>query len=151
MAAIETEITVEAPVERIWELVADHALYPEWNPLFRRAAGTISAGDRWELVVALPGIEPFTVRPTLLTATPPSGFCWEHTVLWAGLFSWRYCVELEAISPHRVKFIQRSRFGGCLAPLFTLGLGRRVAEGLERMNAAIRRWGEEGHVRCLRC
>jgi len=151
MSEVRTEITIEAPVERIWELLTDFGLYPHWNPLFQRATGRMHAGEQLELVVSLPEIGPFVVRPKMLAVEPEARFCWQHTLLFAGIFTWKYCAELEILAPNRLKYIQSSEFGGILAPLFNLGLRASVAGGLGQMNEAIRRWGEKGNIQCLRC
>lgn len=151
MSELRTEITLAAPAERIWELLTDCALYAQWNPLFRNGAGRMQRGERLTLHVHLPHIEPFTITPTVLAATDRTGFRWRQIWLWHALFRWDYDVELEASSPERLIFRQRSRFSGLLAPLFTLGLGGAVRNGLEELNAAVRRWGEKGNVQCLRC
>ena len=151
MNEVRTEISIEAPVERIWELLADLSLYPHWNPLFPRATGRMDAGEQLELAVNLPEVGSFVIKPTMVAVEPQSRFCWQHTLLFAGLFTWRYCTELEILAPHSLIFIQRSEFGGILGPLFNLGLRRSVAGGLAAMNEAIRRWGERGNIQCLRC
>jgi uncharacterized protein YndB with AHSA1/START domain len=43
---IITEIVIDAPAERVWEVLADLASYPEWNPRIRRASGELRAGSR---------------------------------------------------------------------------------------------------------
>lgn len=151
MKELRTEITLQAPVERIWEMLADCSLYRHWNPLFSEAKGDLTAGGRLELVVALPEIAPFRVEPELLTVEPQKGFCWRHTLLLGGMMTWKYRVELEVIDAQRVRLVQGSAFGGLLGPLFRLGLGGSVRAGMERMNEALRRWGEKGNVQCLRC
>lgn len=151
MNEVRTEITIEAPVERIWELLADLSLYPHWNPLFQRATGRMDAGEQVELAVNLPEIGSFVVRPMMVAVEPQARFCWQHTWLSAGLFAWRYCAELEILAPHSLKFIQSSEFRGILGPLYHLGLRGPVAGGLAAMNEAIRRWGEKGNIQCLRC
>lgn len=151
MMEIRTEIALDAPIERIWELLADFSLYPHWNPLFQQATGRMDSGTQLELVVNLPEIAPFVVQPKLLAVEPLSRFCWQHVLLSAGLFSWTYCAELEMHTPRGLKFIQRSAFGGMLGPLFNLGLIRSVSAGMANMNQAIRRWGEKDNIHCLRC
>lgn len=151
MKGLRTEISLEAPVERIWELLADLELYPQWNPLFKTATGQMDAGEQLEITVHLPEIAPFIVRPKVVSVVPKSGFCWEHTMLCAGIFNWEYSAQLEILSPDRLKFIQMSRFGGILGPLFNLGLKASVLAGLTKMNEAMRRWGEKGNIQCQRC
>lgn len=151
MHEIKTELTLAAPVDRIWELLTDCPLYPQWNPLFPRAAGRLETGGRLEIQVKLPGMEPFTITPEVVSVEAPSCVCWRHTLLFAGLFSWRYCFELEASAAEQVSFVQRSTFGGVLAPLFTLALGALLKDSLAELNRAVKRWGEKGNVRCLKC
>jgi len=151
MREIRTEIALEASAERVWELLVDCSLYPQWNPLFHQATGQKNAGGQLELIVNLPEISPFVVRPKLLAVEPQTSYCWRYTWFFAGLLTWKYSAALESLAPHRLKFIQSSAFGGILGPLFDLSLRASVSHGLEQMNKAIKRWGEKGGIQCLRC
>ena len=33
---LHSEIEINAPVERVWEVLTDFASYPRWNPFIRR-------------------------------------------------------------------------------------------------------------------
>jgi len=151
MKEIRTEIALEAPIERIWELLSDFSLYPHWNPLFEKVTQSAVSGDIFELVVHLPEIGPFTVKPKLLKLEPKSKFWWQSKLLFDGLLTWTFCCELEVHSPDRLKFIQRSQFKGLLAPIFDFGMTTSVTSGMEQLNQAVQRWGEKGNVQCLRC
>lgn len=151
MNEIRTEIMLEAPAERIWELLADLKLYPQWNPLFQRATGHMGIDEHLELVVHLPETVPFIVNPKILSVETQSGFCWKHTVWCAAFFTWKYCTVLEQSAPGCLKFVQRSRFGGILGPLFYLGFKTSLLAGLITMNESLMRWGEKGNIQCLRC
>jgi len=151
MAEIQTEITLAAPAERIWALIADFNLYPHWNPLFQKGTGGMNVGEHLDLTVHLPGINPFTITPKVLNVEPSARLGWRHTVMSAVLLTWEYAVVLEQLGSERLKFIQRSRFGGLLGPLFSLALERPITEGLLGLNEAVRRWGEKGNIRCLKC
>ena len=41
MKVLETQIEIAAPAARMWEILADFATYPEWNPFIKRAAGEL--------------------------------------------------------------------------------------------------------------
>ena len=151
MNELRTERTLEAPVDRIWELLADCSLYQQWNPLFTQEKGLLKVGNRLELVVTLPEIPPFRIEPKLLIVEPIKRLSWQHTLLFAGVLSWKYCNELDVLSPQRVKFIQRSQFGGILGPVGNLGLGESLGAGMGKVNEALRHWGEKGNVQCLKC
>lgn len=40
------ETTINAPAEKIWEVLTDTAAYPEWNPTFVEVDGTYSQGGK---------------------------------------------------------------------------------------------------------
>lgn len=152
MGNIRTEIELAAPRERIWALVADFSLYSRWNPLFTHVEGSPGEGATVLLTVALPAIDPFTVPVTLEEIVPRSTIRWRHRYRVPALLTWEYRVSLEAAaSVEQVRVVQHSRFTGLLAPLFHLGLGRMVHEGAVQLNGALKRWGERGGIRCLKC
>lgn len=151
MNEIRTEITLEAPVERIWELLADCTLYPNWNPVIKHASGKLVEGEFLSFVVAFIESAPFEVNPKVISVMPGRSFCWQQTVYCAGIFNWKYRVGLEVITADKLKFIQWFTFGGIIGPLFTLSMQSHVASGLARMNEALRRWGEKGNIQCLKC
>jgi hypothetical protein len=148
---IKTELTLAAPAYRIWDLLTDCALYPQWNPLFQSATGRLKTGEHLELLAKLPGIDPFTIKPQLLAVEAQKGICWRHTLMFAGVFTWKYCFELEPLAPERIRLIQRSAFGGILGPLFNLALGALIRDGLAELNQAVKRWAEKGNIHCLKC
>lgn len=151
MRQIRTEITLESPVERVWELLAECSIYPYWNPLFQQATGVMVAGEQLNLVVTLPGFSSIVVKPEVLTVEPFKGFCLQQTVYFPGLFSWKYCVELAVISLKHLTITQRFSFGGITGPIFTLVMREEVLAALTKMNDALRHWGEKGNVQCLKC
>ncbi len=151
MAELTTEITLEAPVDRIWQLLTDFGLYPQWNPLFTKATGPVNPGERFDLVVKLPGMDPFPIKPVLQEAEPKSRLSWQSSMLSSALLSWTFCYELHSLSPDRLRLTQRSSFKGLLSPLFSFAMKKPVTDGMQSLNDALKRWGEKGNVRCMRC
>lgn len=151
MKEIRTEKTLVAPVGRIWELLSDFDLYPQWNPLFVKIGGPMVAGASFDLLVHLPGMDPFPIRPKLLAVEPESRFCWQSMLFFKGLLTWTFSCQLEVQAPDRLILVQRSEFKGLLAPLFSFGMAAAVTAGMEQLNQAVQRWGEKGNVRCLKC
>lgn len=151
MKELTTELSLEAPVARIWELLSDFALYPEWNPLFPKAKGSMNVGESFELDVQLPGIDRFAIRPTMEAVEQESRICWQSSMVSKGVLRWTFAIELIPDQSGKLRFVQRSEFKGVLAPLFAFAMTKPVAEGMEELNLAVKRWGEKGNVRCLRC
>src|SRR6185436_11348114 len=50
---IEHDLPVEAPPERVWEVVTDLARYPDWNPFVVACASTLEVGDPISMRVRL--------------------------------------------------------------------------------------------------
>ena len=149
MKKIVAEVELASSAERVGELLADFSLYKEWNPVLPRVSPR-GSGDRYDLVVHLPGMDPFGVRATK-SAVNGSSVSWKST-LWCGfILTWSYSLRIFASAPEKVVFVQESEFSGLLAPLFCLALNRPAASGLEQMGMAVKRWGEKGNVRCLKC
>ncbi|HJV65251.1 MAG TPA: SRPBCC domain-containing protein [Geomonas sp.] len=151
MTEFRTEIALQAPAERIWELLSDFCLYPQWNPLIVQAKGQAKEGAQLELTVQLPAIPPFPIKPRLLCADPHSRLLWRHSLAFPALMSWTYGIELEPLGQGRLKLIQKSSFGGVLGPLFSFALGNSMELGMSEFNKAVTRWGEQGNVRCMKC
>lgn len=151
MAKIHTEIMIDAPLDRVRELLADTMLYPQWNLLFPQITGKMEVGAEIEVTVALPEIKPFSVRATIQASTAGTRLCWRYGYRLPGLFSWTYAYELEELSGGQLLFVQNSTYSGLLAPLYHLGMKRALQQGLLSLNKALQRWGERRGISCLKC
>lgn len=151
MPAIHTETTIDAPYDRVCELLADTSLYPQWNPLFTQVAGRLEIGVLIEVTVALPEIKPFIVRATIQESDAGRRLSWRYRYPLPGLFSWTYSCAVEEIESGRLKFVQDSSFGGLLAPLYHLGMKNALQVGMVELNKAVLRWGERRGISCLKC
>jgi hypothetical protein len=151
MLKIHTEITLDAPLERVRELLADTGLYPQWHPLFPQISGEIGIGKAITVSVALPGIKPFSVRATIREESAGRLLCWRYRYPLPGLFSWTYRYEIVELERERVKFVQDSSYAGLLAPLYYLGMKGPLQVGMAELNKAVLRWGERRGISCLKC
>lgn len=151
MPVLHTEIIIDAPVDRVQELLADTMLYPQWHPLFPRVTGKMEVGAQIDVVVALPEIKPFSVRPTIQESSAGLQLCWRYSYRLPGLFSWTYRYKVEALNSGRVKFVQDSTYAGLLSPLYHLGMKGPLRQGMNELNKAVQRWGERRGISCLKC
>jgi hypothetical protein len=46
---VELGIAIDAPIERIWDVLADFAAYPEWNPYVKAVHGAVAPEARVEM------------------------------------------------------------------------------------------------------
>jgi uncharacterized membrane protein len=54
MKQLHTEIDVEAPAERVWEVLMDFASYPQWNPFIRNISSLPAPGSASKYASSLP-------------------------------------------------------------------------------------------------
>jgi uncharacterized protein YndB with AHSA1/START domain len=54
MKQLHTQIEIDAPAKRVWELLTDFASYPQWNPFIRHISGRLTPGSASKHVSSLP-------------------------------------------------------------------------------------------------
>lgn len=151
MLRIKTETIIEAPLDRVCELLNDTTLYPQWNPFFSQVAGRLEVGAALDVTVALPGIKPFTVRTAVREYSAAGRLRWRYSYPLPGLFSWTYGYEVRELERGRLMFVQESVYAGILAPLYHLGLKKALQTGMAEFSKAMQRWGERRGISCLKC
>jgi hypothetical protein len=83
---IVTEIEINAPTERVWEVLTTFGSYTEWNPYIRSAQGELREGGRLEIRIEPPGGRGMTFRPVLLSVHRPKELRWLGRLGVRGLF-----------------------------------------------------------------
>lgn len=122
MKELRTEIEIQAPTERAWQLLTDFAGFPQWNPFIRRASGEAKTGVRLEVHIQPTGARGMTFRPTIFKAEPNRELSWLGRLLIPGLFDGEHILTIESLGANRVRFVQREIFTGLFVPLFARGL-----------------------------
>jgi hypothetical protein len=131
------EIEIDAPVEAVWQVIADTTRYGEWNPFIRRLSGELHTGARLEVEIAPPGGRGMTLRPTVLAAASGHELRWRGRLLVPGVFTGDHRFDLESLPGGRTRFVQSERFSGILVGLVGKVLARTLV-GFEQMNRALK-------------
>ena len=138
MRQLVTEIDIDAPPERVWEVLTDFASFPEWNPFLRKAEGELSVGSRLKVRMEPPEGKGMTFRPRVLVAEPNHELRWLGRLLVPGLADGEHVFSLESLGNGRTHLVHREEFRG---PLWALlkGTLRRTELGFHAMNAALKK------------
>ncbi|MEW9533728.1 SRPBCC family protein [Microbispora sp. NPDC049125] len=138
---IDTTTVIDAPPGQVWEVIADFARYPEWNPFVREISGPLVPGERLTVRIASPGGKSMTFQPRLLTAEPGRALRWKGTLALPRLFDG---VHEFLIGPEGAgtRLVHRETFSGLLVP-FGGGTIRGARAGFEQLNTALKRRVEE--------
>jgi len=63
MKSLHAAVEIDAPAERVWQVVSDFARYCDWNPFIVRSAGEPRVGERLDITIAAPRMKPVSFRP----------------------------------------------------------------------------------------
>lgn len=116
MKSFATTILIQAPAERIWNLLIDGPGWPTWNPTVERVEGTIAQGERITVHAKIAPGRAFPVVVSDLIA--PQKMVWTGAMP-LGLFTGQRTYLLLPQTDGNVEFSMREEFTGPLAPLFT--------------------------------
>ena len=140
---LRTQVDVDAPPERVWQVLTDFAAYPQWNPFIVRAEGDPRRGGRLTLRMQPVGGRAITFRPTVLEATPGRRLRWLGHLLVNGIFDGEHSFTIEPLGEGRVRLVQQEDFRGLLVPLMARSLDRRTLPAFEQLNQALKRRAEQ--------
>ncbi len=138
MKELRTEIEIQAPAERVWQLLTDFDKFPEWNPFLRWARGRIAVGERLKIFMQPSGSSGITMKPKVIRVEPLRELRWLGHLFVPGLFDGEHAFIIDALGPGRVRFVQRETFTGILVPLFTHMLDTSTQRGFLKMNGALK-------------
>ena len=141
---LRTEIPIEAPAESVWNTLIDFEQFPVWNPMIRRADGSVIEGASLSVFVQPPGAKGMAFAPTVTRVEPNRELRWLGKLGIRGLFDGEHIFTIESTSPESVRFIHRERFSGALIPLMMPFIRDDTLRGFREMNVALKARVEGG-------
>lgn len=91
---ITTDILINAPMPRVWEVLTDFPRWTEWNPTIRSLSGELRLGARLIARMHPSQGRPMTFRPRVVALDPGRSFAWQGRLLLPGLFDGRHSFTL---------------------------------------------------------
>ena len=142
MKVLETEIDINAPREKVWNILVNFENYPQWNPFIKSIRGDLKVRKRLEVLIQLPDSKTFRVTPKVTSYKQFHRFSWLGSVFIYGLFDGHHIFELKENGDHGIKFIHKEEFSGILVPLMWGQLKTKTREGFKLMNQSIKELAE---------
>jgi hypothetical protein len=137
---IRTEIEIDAPAERVFELLTDFARYPAWNPLVPEASGELRVGGRIHIRVVA-GRE-MRFHPVVVAFEPPRRLAWRGVIVNRLLFSGEHGFSIEPLGPERVRLVHGEVYTGLLVPFLAGTLNRDARSAFENFNRVLKEHAE---------
>lgn len=139
---IETEILINAPLERVWNLLTDLSEYSSWNPFIVNAKGEIKLEQKLLCQPRLPNGGKYTFRPTVTRCDPLKEFAWTGKVIHSRLACGEHLFQLEEVGKNQVRLIHNEIFTGVFASLYLPLIKKKTTVGFDMMNRAVKKRAE---------
>ena len=143
MKEIRTEIIINAPVEKVWDVFSKFEDYPNWNPFIKSISGEMEVGEALEVVMQLPDSNKMTFKARgdrMCRKTKNSGGL--ENYLFKGLFDGEHYFIFSRIDDNSTRLIHGEKLWGILVPVFKKVLVK-TEKGFEMMNEALKAECEE--------
>ena len=142
MKSIHTEIEINAPASKVWEILMDFEKYPEWNPFIKSISGDAQVGGNLKVVMQQPDSKPMTFKPKCLTAEPNKEFRWLGHMFVKGIFDGEHIFKIRERDGGTTKLVQCENFNGLLLPFLWKQLNSKTISAFEQMNSALKKRAE---------
>lgn len=133
---ITTHLTINTPVEQVWQTLTDLDGYADWNPFITTGTGVVAVGRRLQLQLHPPEGRAMTLNPWVTAVQKHRYLEWLGRLGMPGLFDGRHSFSLTPLPGRRTLLQQSETFTGVLLPVAGSVLPRTRA-GFEAMNEAL--------------
>ena len=146
MKSTRTEIDIDAPADRVFDIICDLERYPDWNPFTPWvSAKAIEVGLEFDLHCQMTEKKLLKNEHEVFLDYQPENYklCFgtSRTRGRRGIksFRWQIC---EPVRDNRTHFINFEEFHGILAPLVQFLYGKKLKVAFEKYCLALKRRAE---------
>ena len=140
---ISTEIEINAPPSRVWQILTDFKNYQTWNPFIKKISGIPARNEKLEVHMPDPRGGTMVFTPDVLVAER------ERELRWLGrsegdVFNGEHRFLIETIeNDNKVHFSQSEKFTGSMVASLEGWLDTAVKQNFEDMNRALKQRAEK--------
>ncbi|CAN5276396.1 SRPBCC domain-containing protein [soil metagenome] len=139
---IKTEIIINAPRERVFQVLTNLVDYEKWNPFIIKSKGKAIEGSFLTNTMKN-GDREMTFKPKVVNFIPNQAFEWMGSLWISGLFDGHHYFHLIDISDKQVNLIHGENFSGILASFILKKIGQQTRENFIAMNQALKEQSEK--------
>ena len=139
---IRTEIEINASAETVWGILSDFENFSAWNPFVTKVSGVPKEDETLQIEVQIPDSRLLKFTPLVLRAEPHKELRWVGTSP-LGSFRGEHFYQIERISENKVRFVHGEHFSGWAVGLIWFLEGKKIENGYQLMNEALKREAEK--------
>jgi hypothetical protein len=144
---IVTEIEINAPPSRVWQILTDFEKYPTWNPFIKKITGIPARDEKLGVHMPDPRGGTMIFTPTVLVAEN------ERELRWLGrsegdVFNGEHRFRIDSIenNNNKVHFAQSEKFTGSMVASLEGWIDTAVKQNFEDTNRALKQIAEKQQV-----
>jgi hypothetical protein len=138
---IKTEIVINAPATKIWNILTDLENYQDWNPFIIKSSGEVKVGKQITNTMKN-GDKNMTFKPTICNVVENEYFDWLGSLWFKGIFDGQHYFSLEPLNDKQTKLIHGENFSGILRKMILKKIGTQTKENFVKMNHALKEFAE---------
>ena len=141
---IVTEIEINAPPSRVWQVLTDFENYPTWNPFIKKISGIPARNEKLEVHMPDPRGGMMVFTPNVLVAESNRELRWlgrSESDAFNG--EHRFLIEPFENNNNKVHFTQSEKFTGSMVASLEGWLDTAVKQNFEHMNRALKQRAEK--------
>ena len=109
MKSCHTEIIINAPIYKVWNILLDIEHYPAWNPSIAKVWGTLKEGRLiFAHILPLKAVFPLQI----ISLKDKQELIWKGTVLSSGVMKGEHYYQLKDLGNGRTELRHGERFTG---------------------------------------
>ena len=137
--------TIEAPKEKVWDILTDTDSYPEWNPFTKKTDLEWKLGADVRQEVFMPGAKkPIIHKAKLSQFEKGSHFAWAMKM--GSLLRAERKQGLEALSENQTRYFTIDYNRGVIAPIVAMIYGKKIEAGFKMMGDALKQRAENDRL-----
>jgi hypothetical protein len=143
MITVATSIQIAAPADKIWDVLVDLEKYPDWNPMFKTATGSVSVDQMLTISVRS---QKLVMTPTILVATPGQELRWLGSIGgFPGMLDGNHYHIITDNGDGTCTFDHGEQLSGCLVPILDnlTGMFKNFEKGFLALNKSLKTRCEE--------
>ncbi|MBE9128780.1 MULTISPECIES: SRPBCC domain-containing protein [unclassified Coleofasciculus] len=143
MASLYTEIDINAPKQKVWQVLFQKERWKYWNTFLFDSDSKLPFQQGQELYLSLrrlPKDDETEFEPLVTQVLPGVCLRWVSSI--PG-FRNEYVFELQEIGVGRTKYVHQSNFSGVLTRLFLPFIRDDEHRGMQRMARELKRYVEQ--------
>lgn len=140
---VRHEITLDAPVERVWKMIIDFEHYSQWNTQLSYLGGKVALNEKLHLKLAVEGATPYEFKPTVSQWKEKEVFGWIAITGMPRVFDGEHFFELTDLKDGKTHLVNREEYRGVLSLVMQqLPMMKLAPKGFQKMNMEFKAYVE---------